>query len=405
MRPSTPPTANARISPRDDDLAAGRVAHRPLVHVIAARTAGGAAAVQVTRLAMQQAQKGISVGVISRPAVVHALGPGCGVLRSASPFRAPLDPLTILRLRRTFDLWAPAAVHAHGVAALVAARLTLVGKTAVPLLFTRRLAFPINPVAARLLRSHAVTMVLASCNAVARVVTSSARVSPARVRVCPDGADVPWLDAAAERARELREALGVACASPLVVHEGVRSWRGGGEVLKAWPAVVRRLPDARLLLAGCSVASDRDEVLDLAAEMGVGGTVVVTEAGLDSPELLAAADLVADASWAGAGVSAAIRDAMALGRPVVAVARDGNLELVQAGLTGLLVPPRDAPTLAAALIRLATDRSLAARLSSAARSFIQRAWSLEGQFAELEALHRELGFLEPLRPTSTPAGK
>ncbi len=393
MRPSTPPTGNARSSSRGENLAAGRVAHRLLVHVIAARTGGGAAAVQVARLAMRQAQEGICVGVVARPAVVHALGRGCGVLRSASPFRAPLDPMTLLRLRRTFELWAPAVVHAHGVAALLAARVALAGKTAVPLLFTRRLAFPINAAVARLLRSRAVTSVLASCRAVARILAESARLPAAGVRVCLDGADVARLEAAAAQAACCRETLGLTGASPLVVHVGVRSWRGGGEILRAWPLVVRRLPSARLVLAGCWAASDREEVTDLAAEMGVRDTVTVTEMGLEAPELLAAADLVADASWAGAGVSAAIRDAMALGRPVVAVARDGNLELVQAGITGLLVPPRDAPTLAAALIRLATDAALAVRLASAAREVIRRDWSLAGQLAELEELHQELGVL------------
>lgn len=161
-------------------------------------------------------------------------------------------------------------------------------------------------------------------------------------------------------------------------------------MLKAWPTVLRRLPGARLLLAACAGPGDRDEVLDLAAEMGLGGTVAVTDEGFDTPALLAAADLVADASWAGAGVSLAVRDAMALGRPVVAVARDGNLELVQAGLSGLLVPPRDAPTLAAALIRLATDRPLATRLTAAARTAVQHQWSLETQLTELDLLYRQL---------------
>lgn len=375
------------------------------MHIVAARAAGGAVAVQVARLATRQAARGFSVGVVGRPSLVQGLSPGSGVLRAASPFRSPLDPLTIVRLRRTLDRWTPAAVHAHGVAAAVAARLALAGKIAPPLLVTMRLALPLNPCAARLLRSRAVTTVLASCTAVAREVISSTRVPPARVRVCRDGADVPWLKAAAARAPRLRELLGVAHARPLVLHVGVRSWRGGGEILKAWPAVVRRLPEARLLLAGCTVPDDREEILDLAAEMGVGGTVVVTDTGLDAPELLAAADLVADASWAGAGVSAAVRDAMALGRPVVAVARDGNLELVQAGLSGLLVPPRDAPTLAAALIRLACDHPLAARLAAAAQGSVCRVWSLVGQLSELGAVHRELGVSEHLLPGSTRAGR
>ncbi len=359
--------------------------------------------VQVARLATRQAQRGVSVGVIGRPEVVRALDRDSGVGRRALPFRSPLDPLTVVRLRRTLGLWSPAAVHAHGVAALAAVRLALAGQPSVPLLVTRRLAFPINPVAAGLLRSRAVTAILAPCRAVAGIVAASARLPPGVVRLCPDGADVPWLEGAVPQAQRCREALGLVAANPLVVHVGVRSWRGGGEMLRAWPGVLRRLPGARLLLAGCWQSRDREEVLDLAAEMGIAGSVTVTSAGLEAPELLAAADVVADASWAGGGVSVAIRDAMALGKPVVAVARDGNLELVQAGITGLLVPPRDAPTLTAAVIRLATDEALAVRLASAALVAIRRHWSLAAQLDELEELHRELGVPSGASRAVTPA--
>jgi len=391
VRSLTAPAVHGRSSPRGDEVAAGSLTPRPLVHLVATRTVSGATVVQVTRMATRQAERGLSVGVIARPQVVHALGRDSGVRRSALPVRSPFDPVSVFRVRRVFDLWSPAVVHAHGVAALLAARLALAGKPPVPLIVTRRLAFPINPAVAGVLRGRAVSAIVASCRAVANIVAASAGLPPGRVRVCVDGADVPWLEEAAAQARDWRAKAGLAEANPLVVHVGVRSWRGGGEMLKAWSGVLRRLPRAYLLLAGCSIASDREEVLDLAAEMGVGGSVAVTSAGLEAPELLAAADVVADASWAGAGVSTAVRDAMALGKPVVAVARDGNLELLQAGISGLLVPPRDAPTLAAAVIRLATDQALAVRLASAAQLAIRRHWSLAVQLGQLEELHQHLG--------------
>ncbi|MEP0774253.1 MAG: hypothetical protein HRF46_07810, partial [Acidobacteriota bacterium] len=45
---------------------------------------------------------------------------------------------------------------------------------------------------------------------------------------------------------------------------------------------------------------------------------------------------------------------------------------------------------AAALIRLATDRPLAARLAAAAPRAVQEGWSLEGQLAELDGVYRQL---------------
>jgi glycosyltransferase involved in cell wall biosynthesis len=75
--------------------------------------------------------------------------------------------------------------------------------------------------------------------------------------------------------------------------------------------------------------------------------------------------LVAPCEREGFGLAAA--EAMAFGRPVVAAAGGGLLELVDDGETGLLVPPRDANALREAVLRLLGDGELRERLGAAAR--------------------------------------
>jgi glycosyltransferase involved in cell wall biosynthesis len=75
--------------------------------------------------------------------------------------------------------------------------------------------------------------------------------------------------------------------------------------------------------------------------------------------------VVAPCEREGFGLAAA--EAMAFGRPVVAAAGGALLELVSEGETGLLVPPRDAPALRAAVERLLADPALRERLGRAAR--------------------------------------
>jgi glycosyltransferase involved in cell wall biosynthesis len=75
--------------------------------------------------------------------------------------------------------------------------------------------------------------------------------------------------------------------------------------------------------------------------------------------------VVAPCEREGFGLAAA--EAMAFGRPVVAAAGGALLELVADGETGLLVPPRDAPALRAAVERLLADGALRERLGRAAR--------------------------------------
>jgi glycosyltransferase involved in cell wall biosynthesis len=68
-------------------------------------------------------------------------------------------------------------------------------------------------------------------------------------------------------------------------------------------------------------------------------------------------------------------EAMAYGKPVVASAVGGLLDLVVDGETGLLVPPRDPRALRSALERLLGDRDLRRRLGSAARERARNSFS------------------------------
>ena len=76
------------------------------------------------------------------------------------------------------------------------------------------------------------------------------------------------------------------------------------------------------------------------------------------------------------GFGVVCAEAMAYGRPVVAGAVGGLLDLVVDGETGVLVPPRDVRALRAALERLLGDRELRQRLGAAARERIKErfAW-------------------------------
>lgn len=78
------------------------------------------------------------------------------------------------------------------------------------------------------------------------------------------------------------------------------------------------------------------------------------------------------------GIPVAIMEAMATGRPVVASALSGVPELVEDGVTGLLVQPRDAPGLAAALERLHASPALRRRMGAAGPDVIGRAFD-QGQ--------------------------
>ena len=85
-----------------------------------------------------------------------------------------------------------------------------------------------------------------------------------------------------------------------------------------------------------------------------------------------------------------LMEAGACGVPAVATAVGGVPELVDDGITGLLVPAGDASALAAALERLLRDRDVAARLGAAARCRVERSFSIAGQVDRLLSLWSEV---------------
>lgn len=90
------------------------------------------------------------------------------------------------------------------------------------------------------------------------------------------------------------------------------------------------------------------------------------------------------------GLSQSLLEAMALGKPVVASAAAGNLDLVTDGVDGCLVPPLDPAAWAATIERLLLDGDLRARLGAAARRTARESYALERTVEGTAAVYRDV---------------
>jgi glycosyltransferase involved in cell wall biosynthesis len=87
------------------------------------------------------------------------------------------------------------------------------------------------------------------------------------------------------------------------------------------------------------------------------------------------------------GLSIALLEAMAAGRPVVATNVGGNPELVTDGETGFLVPPRDADALAAKICLLLGDNSRSRRMGENGRIRVQQCFSFQAMVDKYQELY------------------
>lgn len=90
------------------------------------------------------------------------------------------------------------------------------------------------------------------------------------------------------------------------------------------------------------------------------------------------------------GLSQALLEAMALGKPVIASAASGNLDVVNSGVDGLLVPPMDSQAWARAIEDLLQQPERAAQLGAAARRTARETFSLDRTVARTRSLYQEI---------------
>lgn len=137
-------------------------------------------------------------------------------------------------------------------------------------------------------------------------------------------------------------------------------------------AAAAQVPDATFVLAGDGPL--RAELEARARKLGLADRCIFLGHRSDMLDLLAVSDLfVLPSLFEGLPIS--VLEAMAAQRPVVATSIGGTDEVVIHGVTGLLVPPRDPATLAAAIRRLRADPVLAERLAAAGRERVEREFS------------------------------
>ena len=185
----------------------------------------------------------------------------------------------------------------------------------------------------------------------------------------------------------LHEDYGIDAEAPIVgIVARLEAEKGHRTLIDAWPDVLAAVPSAWLLIIG--EGSERDSLESQAQSLGIEHRVVFTGRREDVPAVTAALDISVLPSYREAqGLS--VLEAMALSRPVVASAVGGIPEMIEDGVTGLLVPPHDCEALAAAIVRLLTDHPLADMIAHAGHLLVHDRFCIELMIESVSSLYDE----------------
>jgi glycosyltransferase involved in cell wall biosynthesis len=269
-------------------------------------------------------------------------------------------------------------LHVHGYAAADFGRLAARAVGA-RLVLHEHFADPRMPayqaLADRLLR-HRTDGAIAVSRSTREFLVHQRHVPEERVRLIWNGAPLDeFAPVPRERALAARRGLGLTDDTLVVGTIGrLNAQKGHRFLLDAAARLLPRVPAARVLVAG-----DGDLMEPLraqAAALGIAGKVVFTGHRTDVPDLLGALDVFCISSLY-EGTPLALFEAMAAGKAVVSTSVDGCREVLEDGVTGVLVPPADADALAGGLEHVLRDgarrEALGRRALAASRRYDVRA--------------------------------
>lgn len=193
--------------------------------------------------------------------------------------------------------------------------------------------------------------------------------------------------------RDLRRELRLPAGAPIILFFGfVRPYKGLEYLIQALPLVRQRIPDAHLLVVG-EFWQAPEFFQRYAEEYGVGDALTIVNRYVPNEDLqpyFALADAVV-LPYVSATQSAVVQLAFGFGKPVITTRVGGLHEVVEDGVTGLIVPPQDEQALAAAIVRYFEQGLGEPMAANVRRVGAEQTFSWQQLVGTLEGAARDLG--------------
>ena len=189
-------------------------------------------------------------------------------------------------------------------------------------------------------------------------------------------------------AQEVRAQWGIDADAPLAGMVGrLVDWKGPDYFIEAAALVADKMPEARFMLVGDAVFGERGYVDDLKRrthELGIEDKVVFTGFRDDVSDIMECLDLLVHASILPEPFGLVLIEAMAKGTPVVASSGGGVGEIVEDGVSGMIVPPRDARAMAEAMVKVLSRPDEARVMGTAGRKRVEELFDIRMTTRKIE---------------------
>ncbi len=187
---------------------------------------------------------------------------------------------------------------------------------------------------------------------------------------------------------QARESLGIPPNGPVIgTITRLEPVKGNMYFIEAIPQVIKIFPDLKVIITGDGAQKRAME--NKIKELSLSRNVILRGATNDAPGALSALDIFVLPSL-NEGMGRCLLEAMALSKPIIATDVGGVSEIVENGVNGILVPPKDPDALAQAIISLLGNKARADGMGKSGKGKLNRFFSAQAMVEKIEALYEEL---------------
>lgn len=317
----------------------------------------------------------------------HAEKAGLSVFNVRMRFAC--DPIAITKLLQIIRAENVDIVHTHSSKdswiAGAAGRIS-----GIPVVRSRHLSTPVKQSwSTKIIYGYLADIIISSSKHIKETLIIRNKITPDKIVSVPAGVDIEKYDINIS-GDKIYEELGLKDAYPVVgIVSILRHWKGHRYLLEAALKVISIYPKARFLIVGNGPQWDnlQRQVRTLRIEKNV----IMTGFRDDIPRIMAALDIFVLLSYASEGTSQVIPQALAMGKPVIAANVGGLPEIIEDGVTGLLVAPKDHEAVSDAILWLAEHREKAREMALRGRDKIVKNYTFQGMIDQTEkGYHRVL---------------
>lgn len=219
--------------------------------------------------------------------------------------------------------------------------------------------------------------------AVADLMIRKEKIPSQKLDVIYNAVDEIKFNTLRQNAKKEKNIFVVGCIASLSPHKGHRY------LLEAAKTVKEKVnTKVKFVFAGDGI--EKDALTKYTKSLGLEDIVDFKGVVSDIPALLSKLDVVVLPSVVREGLGIALIEAMAAGKPVIGTALGGIPEVIEDKENGLLVPPKDSPALANAIISILSNDKMAQEMGNRGREIVKSKFSSHIMINKIENLYTEL---------------